>query len=33
MDEGLVEMMRKQVIEGVDVEDVLAMYRPLPKIV
>jgi len=33
LDAGLVEMMKSQVIEGVNVEDILALYRPLPKII
>jgi hypothetical protein len=33
LDEGIIEMLKGQVIEGLDVNSVLKLYRPLPKII
>lgn len=33
LDEGILELLRKQVIDGVDVDAILRLYRPLPKII
>ena len=33
LDEGILEMMRAQVLEGIDVEAIIGLFRPLPKTV
>ena len=32
LDEGILEMLRCQVLEGVNIEDILALFRPSPRV-
>ena len=33
LDAGLLEIMKAHAIEGINVEEILTLYRPLPKII
>lgn len=33
LDEGIMELLRKQAIDGLDVDAIIGLFRPLPKVV